>query len=108
MNLSCEFPEDGEVPEKSDCQQADFLLAKFSPCLKKQTGGWVGVLDTEYLEIIGKSGWLRWNFPLTCFPVYQSEGGREKSSVPPAPSKSFIQTVQASQTGALVPEPPWK
>lgn len=37
-------------------------------------------------------------------PLYQSEGGREKSSVSPAPSESFIQTVQASQTGALVPE----
>lgn len=41
-------------------------------------------------------------------PLYHSEGGREKSSVPPAPLKSFIQTVQASQIGALVPERPWK
>ena len=41
-------------------------------------------------------------------PLYQSEAGREKSSLSPAPSESFIQAVQASQIGALVPERPWK
>lgn len=58
----------GKFRKPPDCQPDDFLFIGLFLCVNKQrdhrqTDGWVGVLDSVYLEVTVKSGCMRHNFP---------------------------------------------